>query len=71
MTALLEQAFSEAAKLAPEEQDTLAAWLLEELHAEQRWQQLFARSSDTLAGLADEALSEYRAGRTRLLDRQS
>jgi hypothetical protein len=70
MTALLEQAFSEAAKLTPEEQDSLAAWLLEDLHAEQRWQHSFTRSRGTLADLADEALAEYRVGRTRSLDRK-
>ena len=70
MTALLEQAFTEAAKLTPEEQDALAVWLLEELHAEQRWQHSYAQSSDLLAQLADEALREHRAGGTRSLDRK-
>lgn len=67
MTTLLEQAFAEATKLAPDEQDALATWLLEELQAERRWQHAFARSADTLAALADEALAEHHAGRTRPL----
>jgi hypothetical protein len=68
MTALLEEAFAEALKLPPQEQDVLAAWLIEELKSEHRWSQLFAASSDVLEQLADEALTEYRAGRTELLD---
>ena len=68
MTELLEQAFAEAAKLPPAEQDALARWVLEELRAEQRWDQAFAGSADVLAQLADDALAEHRAGRTRLLD---
>jgi hypothetical protein len=68
MTTLLEQAFAEAAKLPAQEQDSLAAWLMEELRSERRWAQLFASSEDVLAQLADEALEEYRAGRTHELD---
>jgi hypothetical protein len=37
MTQLLEQAFRHASKLAPQEQDALARWLLEEFDAEHRW----------------------------------
>ncbi len=68
MTELLEQAFAEAAKLPPAEQDALARWVLAELRAEERWDRAFADSADTLAQLADEALVEHRAGRTRPLD---
>ncbi len=40
------------------------------LESERRWAELFARpgSEDLLEGLADEALSEHRAGRTRPLN---
>lgn len=68
MTTMLETAFAEAAKLSPQEQDEFAAWLLEELQSERRWNKLFAQSSDMLSDLADEALREYRAGQTRPLD---
>jgi hypothetical protein len=68
MTALLEQAFIEASKLSPSEQDTLARWILEELASERRWEYLFAQSTDVLEQLADEALAEFRAGRTQVLD---
>ncbi|TMH21345.1 MAG: hypothetical protein E6H63_20015 [Betaproteobacteria bacterium] len=67
MTKLLEKAMQEVAKLPPSEQDAVAAILLEELTSEQRWADSFAKSQDQLAKLAQEALSEYNAGRTKPL----
>lgn len=67
MTQLLEKALSEVAKLPPSEQDALAAILLEELASEQKWNDLFAQSQDALALLAEDALAEYRAGKTNPL----
>lgn len=67
MTQLLEKALSEVAKLPPSEQDILAAILLEELASEQKWGELFAKSQDKLAELAEEALAEHRAGKTKPL----
>lgn len=68
MTLLLEKAFQEAAKLPEQEQDTFAAWILEELESDLHWDALFAQSQDLLAALADEALAEYHRGETQLLD---
>ncbi len=68
MTALLEKAFAQAAKLPPAEQDVLAARLLAEIAAEDAFDQAIAGSSDKLARLAEEALAEYRAGLTQELD---
>ncbi len=45
----------------------MAAIVLEELASEQRWAESFARSQDKLAKLAEEALAEYKAGRTKPL----
>ena len=69
MTRLLEEAFERASELPQEEQDKFARFLLAELDAERRWAALFSRpeSEDLLERLADEALSEHRAGRTRPL----
>ena len=64
----LEQAFSEAAKLSPPEQDALADLILQELASENRWTEAFARSQEQLGQLADEALSEHQAGKTHPLD---
>jgi hypothetical protein len=68
MTKLLEEAFAEASKLPDQEQDALAAVILEELASERRWDQAFADSADLLARLADQALAEHRAGKTHVLD---
>jgi hypothetical protein len=68
MTALLQQAFAEAAKLSTDEQDLLASRLLAELTAEDEFDRAIARSSDKLARLAAEALAEHRAGQTEELN---
>ena len=68
MTKLLEKAFAEAAKLPEREQEALARWILDELSSEQRWNDVFQVTGDVLAQLADEALAEHRAGRTRPLE---
>ncbi len=68
MTKLLEKAFAEAAKLPDDDQDALAQALLAELASERRWDELFAASPDVLSDLAEEALAEHRAGRTKPLD---
>jgi len=68
MTKLLEQAFAEASKLPPEEQNALAGWLLKEFQSEKRWAESFAASEAALSKLASEAISEHRAGQTQELD---
>lgn len=68
MTKLLKKAFAEAFKLPADEQDELAARILEELASEQRWAEAFANSGDILDRLADEARAEHRADRTQALD---
>jgi hypothetical protein len=67
MTKLLEKALDQVAKLPAAEQDAVAAILLEELASEQRWAKSLAGSQGQLAKLAQEALAEYRAGRTKPL----
>ena len=68
MTKLLKKAFTEASSLPPAEQDAVGQWLLAELAAERRWDEAFASSQSALERLADEALEDQRAGRTRKLD---
>lgn len=64
----LELAISEIKKLPPVEQNEFVAWILEELRSEQRWAKLFAQSHDVLSDLADEALAEHKAKKTKKLD---
>ncbi len=68
MTTTLQEAFSRAAALPPERQETVAAIVLEEIDAEDRWQRSFAQSQDALSKLAAEALEEDAKGRTRDLN---
>jgi len=67
MTKLLEKAFRKASALPAREQDSLASLLLEEIESERRWDELFAKSAPQLEQLANEALAEHRAGKTRPL----
>lgn len=67
-TKLLEQAFAEAARLPEREQEDLAAWILEEIASEERWEIVLTDSEDALALLADEAVVEHREERTQALD---
>jgi hypothetical protein len=67
MTQLLEKALREVSKLPPSDQDAVAVIVLEELASEQKWAELFDKSQDALARMAEEALAEHRAGKTKPL----
>ena len=63
MTQLLARAFEEAAKLPEGLQDKLAQQLLEDLQSEPKaWPDA---SSESLEVMADRALAELKAGKTR------
>ncbi|HLT48674.1 MAG TPA: hypothetical protein VK002_15675 [Rubricoccaceae bacterium] len=70
MTALLEKAVAKARALPEDQQNALAALILEEIEDEARWDETLARpeSQALLARMAEEAMSEHRAGKTRELD---
>jgi hypothetical protein len=68
MVQLMEKALAEISKLSENEQEAFAAWILDELNSERRWNEAFAASSDLLEQLAKEALAEHRAGKTLPLD---
>ena len=68
MTRLLEKAFAEASRLPERDQDAIAEIVLAELASEERWNELFEKSQNALAELAEEALAEYRAGKTKPLN---
>jgi hypothetical protein len=70
MNTRLEEAFAQAAQLPPDEQEALAAVLLNEIASEKLWDQAFAQSQNQIAKLADEALTEFQEGRTVLLDEE-
>jgi len=68
MTILLEKAFSKASELPALEQNRFAEWILEELESEKNRDDLFAESTDLLDSLANDALAEFRAGKTLPID---
>jgi hypothetical protein len=67
MTNKLKKAFEAASKLPPADQDALAAAILAEVQVDGLWDAAFAKKPGALEQLADEALQEHRAGRTRPL----
>ena len=68
MSALLDKVIAEVAKLPDHEQDTIAAWILEELQSEKRWETVFSNSLNQLESLAEQVLADHRKDRTPLLD---
>ena len=58
MSKLLDEVFTKLHQLPEADQDSIAAWLIEELESKRRWESLFAGSADALGRLADEALAE-------------
>jgi hypothetical protein len=61
MTKLLEKAFEALNKLPENEQDNFAQLIIEDL----KWDNSFATSSDTLLSMANEAIEEYKSGKTK------
>lgn len=65
MTELLEKALAEVSKLSDEDQDAIAAIMLEILVDERRWDLAFAASQDKLARLAEKVREDIGADRVR------
>ena len=68
MAQALSTAVATAAQLPEEEQDALAAILLEEMESEERWSALFADSPNLLERMANEAIQDFQAGRVQPID---
>jgi len=68
MTKLLKKAFQAAEKLSKEQQDALAAMMLDEIESDEHWEASFEASHNELEALAQEALEEHRQGRTQPLE---
>lgn len=65
MTRLLAKAFEEASRLPEGVQDEIATTLLAEIEGEGHWDETLASTPDVLEKLADKALADFKAGRTR------
>ena len=68
MTELLEQAIEHLRTLDADKQDAIATLIMEELEDEAKWDASFASSQNLLADLAAEAMAEYNAGQTQVLN---
>jgi len=68
MTTLLEQAVNRVKILSDNEQNAIAALILEEIDDDLRWDKSFASSQDVLAMLAEEAAEEINTGKSEVLD---
>ena len=68
MSTLLEQAWERVSVLPPEDQDAIAAQILETLADEAAWQKRFAEKRDVLRRMELETIAEADQGLTRPLD---
>jgi hypothetical protein len=68
MTKLLQDAIEKVRQLSDDEQNAIAQIVLDEIESERRWDELFARSPEKLAKLADRAWAEHEAGKSEELD---
>lgn len=68
MTRTLDAAMAKLAALAPDEQDRVARWLLDELADDEHWGRQFDDSQDALSALGAEARGDHAGGRTTALD---
>lgn len=68
MTGLLEQAVRRAESLSADEQDALAAQIIESIEDEEAWARQFRENRTALVSLAREAIDEHRRGETHPLD---
>ncbi|MHC4501671.1 MAG: hypothetical protein ACYTFI_00060 [Planctomycetota bacterium] len=65
MTKLLAEVFEKASRLPESLQDQLARDLLDELAWEGRWEKALAESRSKVDQLAEKAVAEHKAGRTK------
>jgi len=59
---MLDDAVAVAKKLPESEQETIAALILAEIEADQRWEKSFARSTNKLQELAAKAREQVKKG---------
>ena len=64
MTTLLSKAFEKASVLPETLQDEIARELLEEIEGERQWDKTLSKSAEKIDLLAQQALKEYKAGKT-------
>jgi acyl-CoA reductase-like NAD-dependent aldehyde dehydrogenase len=68
MTGPLEEALRRVESLPREEQDAVAAQIMDALDDEDAWARSFRQRPELLRSLAREAMEEHRRGETRPID---
>jgi hypothetical protein len=68
MSKLLDEAYAAAKELPAHAQEAIGAWLLAEIEADRKWDELFGKPSAVIERMADKAIEDYQRGRTRPLD---
>ncbi|OZH53034.1 hypothetical protein AFK68_20400 [Hydrocoleum sp. CS-953] len=68
MTKVIEEALTKLSQLPENQQEAIAYLILAEIEDEKRWAENFANSQDKLAQLADEAIAEFKQGKTQPLN---
>jgi hypothetical protein len=68
MTQLLADALRKVGKLSEDEQNAIAAQILETLEDEEVWEKVLRKNPAKLRKLAAKALEEHRRGKTRPLE---
>jgi hypothetical protein len=64
MTSLLSKAFEKASVLPESLQDELARQMITEIEWEQQWESTLKKTASHVDHLAEQALREYKAGKT-------
>jgi hypothetical protein len=65
MAELLQKVMAKLSELPEKEQEEIASLILAEIEDEKKWQTSFANSEKQLEILAEEALTEFKQGKTR------
>ena len=65
MTKLMESVVLRLRELPETEQDEIAQRILADLEDEERWEESFSQSQDTLSRLAAKARADIQSGKTR------
>jgi hypothetical protein len=68
MNKRLEHALAELTRLPEDEQEVIAALILQEIAAERAWDERFERTGSKLADLARRAREQYQLGETSALE---
>ncbi len=68
MTKVIEEALTKLSQLPENQQEAIAYLILAEIEDEKKWAENFANSQDQLAKLAEEAIAEFKQGKTKPLN---